>query len=218
MFTTKAHTFQIDPQTKKNWKPVSTEAVQVSILAEGRSVFRIFAGESGKPVVNSVLTAASAFTRTSPKFGQWTDLRASTVYGLGFSVDVELTKVCIRNSTQRQFADQFDEIVRDLKAPLAPPSAEPVAKAESVPAPKKAVESSSDDLPEEERSDSQASQVPIACVRLTVQLATLKYENERLRAAMATSAAHARQWEVELAVRMYPHAPHHRPSRATTPG
>ena len=32
------------------------------------------------------------------------------------------------------------------------------------------------------------------------QLATLRYENERLRAAMATSAAHAKQWETELAV------------------
>jgi hypothetical protein len=33
------------------------------------------------------------FTKTSQKFGQWSDVRANTVYGLGFSSEAELNKV-----------------------------------------------------------------------------------------------------------------------------
>ncbi len=33
------------------------------------------------------------FTKTSQKFGQWSDVRANTVYGLGFSGEAELNKV-----------------------------------------------------------------------------------------------------------------------------
>lgn len=36
-----------------------------------------------------------SFTKTSQKFGQWTDTRANTVYGLGFSSEQELNKVYI---------------------------------------------------------------------------------------------------------------------------
>jgi len=37
-----------------------------------------------------------SFTKTSQKFGQWTDNRANTVYGLGFSSEQELNKVFIK--------------------------------------------------------------------------------------------------------------------------
>lgn len=33
------------------------------------------------------------FTKTSQKFGQWSDIRANTVYGLGFASEPELNKV-----------------------------------------------------------------------------------------------------------------------------
>lgn len=33
------------------------------------------------------------FTKTSQKFGQWSDVRANTVYGLGFATEAELNKV-----------------------------------------------------------------------------------------------------------------------------
>lgn len=36
-----------------------------------------------------------SFTKTSQKFGQWTDTRANTVYGLGFSSEQELNKVLL---------------------------------------------------------------------------------------------------------------------------
>lgn len=33
------------------------------------------------------------FTKTSQKFGQWSDARANTVYGLGFGSEMDLNKV-----------------------------------------------------------------------------------------------------------------------------
>ena len=35
------------------------------------------------------------FTKTSQKFGQWSDVRANTVYGLGFASEIELNKVSL---------------------------------------------------------------------------------------------------------------------------
>lgn len=44
-------------------------------------------------VINSTITPMMTFTKTSQKFGQWSDVRANTVYGLGFSSEAELQKV-----------------------------------------------------------------------------------------------------------------------------
>jgi len=33
------------------------------------------------------------FTKTSQKFGQWSDAKANTVYGLGFATESDLKKV-----------------------------------------------------------------------------------------------------------------------------
>ena len=44
-------------------------------------------------LVNSTITANMNFTKTSPKFGQWSDHRANTVYGLGFSSEKDLERV-----------------------------------------------------------------------------------------------------------------------------
>ncbi len=44
-------------------------------------------------VINSTVTPNMTFTKTSQKFGQWSDVRANTVYGLGFSSEAELNKV-----------------------------------------------------------------------------------------------------------------------------
>jgi len=46
-----------------------------------------------KALVNSTMTPNMTFTKTSQKFGQWADHRVNTVYGLGFSSEVELIKV-----------------------------------------------------------------------------------------------------------------------------
>ena len=55
----------------------------------------------GQAVINSTITPNMMFTKTSQKFGQWSDMRANTVYGLGFSTEAELNKVKFSNSFPR---------------------------------------------------------------------------------------------------------------------
>ena len=50
-------------------------------------------------VINSTITPTMMFTKTSQKFGQWSDMRANTVYGLGFSTEAELNKVTTPSTT-----------------------------------------------------------------------------------------------------------------------
>lgn len=94
IFTCKAHVFHIDPKTKRSWMPASTTAVSVSFYYDSsRSLYRIISVEGQKAVINSTVTPNMTFTKTSQKFGQWSDVRANTVYGLGFSSEAELQKV-----------------------------------------------------------------------------------------------------------------------------
>ena len=46
-------------------------------------------------IINSTLVPNMTFTKTSQKFGQWSDARANTVYGLVFSSEVDLNKVSL---------------------------------------------------------------------------------------------------------------------------
>uniref|UniRef100_A0A673KD88 Homer scaffold protein 1 n=1 Tax=Sinocyclocheilus rhinocerous TaxID=307959 RepID=A0A673KD88_9TELE len=100
IFSTRAHVFQIDPSTKKNWVPTSKHAVTVSYFYDStRTVYRIISLDGSKAIINSTITPNMSFTKTSHKFGQWADSRANTVYGLGFSSEAHLSK----------FADKFAE-------------------------------------------------------------------------------------------------------------
>uniref|UniRef100_A0A671PQN4 Homer protein homolog 3-like n=1 Tax=Sinocyclocheilus anshuiensis TaxID=1608454 RepID=A0A671PQN4_9TELE len=97
---TKAHVFQIDPATKRNWIPASKHAVTVSFFYDAdRSVYRIISVGGTKAIINSTITPNMTFTKTSQKFGQWADSRANTVYGLGFATEQQL----------QQFSEQFKE-------------------------------------------------------------------------------------------------------------
>lgn len=107
IFTTKAHVFQIDPETRKKWLPSSKQAVVVSYYYDpSKKTYRIIAIENSKALINSSITANMTFTKTSPKFGQWSDHRANTVYGLGFAAENDLV----------QFADKFAEAKNALRA------------------------------------------------------------------------------------------------------
>uniref|UniRef100_A0A3Q2QL44 Homer scaffold protein 1 n=1 Tax=Fundulus heteroclitus TaxID=8078 RepID=A0A3Q2QL44_FUNHE len=100
IFSTRAHVFQIDPNTKKNWVPTSKHAVTVSYFFDStRNVYRIISLDGSKAIINSTVTPNMTFTKTSQKFGQWADSRANTVYGLGFSSESHLSK----------FAEKFAE-------------------------------------------------------------------------------------------------------------
>ena len=49
IFTTKAHVFQIDPDTKKNWIPASKSAVSVSYYYDTtRNTYRIISVDGSK--------------------------------------------------------------------------------------------------------------------------------------------------------------------------
>ena len=86
--------FHIDPKTKRSWLPASSAAVNVSFFYDSsRGLYRIISVEGTKAVINSTITPHMTFTKTSQKFGQWSDVRANTVYGLGFGSEVELNKV-----------------------------------------------------------------------------------------------------------------------------
>lgn len=97
IFTCQAHVFHIDPKTKRTWITASMKAVNVSFFYDSsRNLYRIISVEGTKAVINSTITPNMTFTQTSQKFGQWSDVRANTVYGLGFASEAELTKVRCR--------------------------------------------------------------------------------------------------------------------------
>ncbi|RLW03647.1 hypothetical protein DV515_00006377 [Chloebia gouldiae] len=127
IFTTRAHVFQIDPSTKKNWVPASKQAVTVSYFYDStRNSYRIISVDGAKDmhfrcdlhvlilfffsvcdqvIINSTITPNMTFTKTSQKFGQWADSRANTVFGLGFPSEQQLTK----------FAEKFQEVKEAAK-------------------------------------------------------------------------------------------------------
>ncbi|KAM9480837.1 homer protein homolog 2 isoform 1-T1 [Clarias gariepinus] len=106
IFTTRAHVFQIDPTTKKNWVPASKQAVTVSYFYDStRNSYRIISVDGSKVIINSTITPNMTFTKTSQKFGQWADSRANTVFGLGFATEQQLAK----------FAEKFQEVKEAAK-------------------------------------------------------------------------------------------------------
>lgn len=106
IFTCHAHVFHIDPKTKRTWITASSKAVSVSFFYDSsRNLYRIISVEGSKAVINSTITPNMSFTQTSQKFGQWSDVRANTVYGLGFSSEAELTK----------FVEKFQEVKEATK-------------------------------------------------------------------------------------------------------
>jgi len=208
LYTTKAHVFQIDPATKKSWLAKSKEAVNISFYFDTiKSSFKILSIDSGKAILNCTITHGMVFTRTSQKFGQWADAKAGTVYGLGFPNEVELTK----------FLEKFNEVkstigsgaspegtltkhstVQIVTPPLTlrgeqqangyyaggssgPGSIKSISSASTG-----SVEDGSTQSPGSHRSSSSSSE------------SQLKYENDRLKKALAQSSANSKKWESEF--------------------
>ncbi|XP_051004792.1 homer protein homolog 2 [Acomys russatus] len=172
IFTTRAHVFQIDPSTKKNWVPASKQAVTVSYFYDvTRNSYRIISVDGAKVIINSTITPNMTFTKTSQKFGQWADSRANTVFGLGFSTEQHLTK----------FAEKFLEVkeaarlARDDKSQEKTETSSNHSRASSV----------------NGTDDEKASHASPADTHL-------KSENDKLKIALTQSAANVKKWEVEL--------------------
>ncbi|XP_034826623.2 homer protein homolog 2 isoform X1 [Maniola hyperantus] len=174
------------------------------------------------------------FTKTSQKFGQWSDVRANTVYGLGFASEAELGK----------FIEKFQEVKEAIQAqqcgatakttngsgaatPVASATASPLLAARApagdeppalspaqVPKP-----AENDEMMVHQRAHSVSSTLqggyatvgraprgPLASAGAPPDPSNadsteqqLRYENDRLKLALAQSSANAKKWEVELA-------------------
>lgn len=215
VFSTRAHVFQIDPATKKSWLPCSKQAVTVSFYYDpNKETHRIISVDGSKAIINSTILPNMTFTKTSQKFGQWSDARANTVFGLGFPSEAELNK----------FAEQFKEAKGATRS--TPGSTASGASSSTGTGSNAAVSSngtssgavngvtespqgtpfighkssslksnSSASSGEEEIKDTSGISSHKVIGNTESQL---KYENDRLKMALAQSSANAKKWETEL--------------------
>ncbi|XP_005177424.1 homer protein homolog 2 isoform X1 [Musca domestica] len=249
IFTCQAHVFHIDPKTKRTWITASMKAVNVSFFYDSsRNLYRIISVEGTKAVINSTITPNMTFTQTSQKFGQWSDVRANTVYGLGFASEAELTKFVekfqeVKEATKNALksANGSTAVTPTTSANTSPISSRTAAMQQndnaamvdphSVEPPNmsntntqnanpdspshKLLTTAADTKPE--HVTSAPSPAPMVNVSAgggggggsVVGMHTgggaatseqqLKYENERLKMALAQSCANAKKWEIELA-------------------
>uniref|UniRef100_A0A3Q3RTE7 Homer scaffold protein 3b n=1 Tax=Mastacembelus armatus TaxID=205130 RepID=A0A3Q3RTE7_9TELE len=215
IFSARAHVFQIDPATKRNWLPASKHAVTVSFFYDAsRSVYRIISVGGTKAIINSTITPNMTFTKTSQKFGQWADSRANTVYGLGFSTEQQL----------QQFAEQFKEVKEAARLAreksqerfeLANPALSIAAPQElseehhspplltvNGPGEEKLFRSKSAEVEltvEKERVKKMLSEGSMCEINLEAELFTLQDSNAKLVAALQEANSSVEQWKKQLA-------------------
>uniref|UniRef100_A0A3Q3NP21 Homer scaffold protein 3b n=1 Tax=Labrus bergylta TaxID=56723 RepID=A0A3Q3NP21_9LABR len=214
IFSARAHVFQIDPATKRNWLPASKHAVTVSFFYDAsRSVYRIISVGGTKAIINSTITPNMTFTKTSQKFGQWADSRANTVYGLGFSTEQQL----------QQFAEQFKEVKEaarlareksqerfELANPalniashrVPPDRHSPPLLTVNGPGEEKLFRSKSAEVEltvEKERVKKMLSEGSMCEINLEAELFTLQDSNAKLVAALQEANGSVEQWKKQLA-------------------
>uniref|UniRef100_A0AAX7V5W9 WH1 domain-containing protein n=1 Tax=Astatotilapia calliptera TaxID=8154 RepID=A0AAX7V5W9_ASTCA len=200
IFSTRAHVFQIDPNTKKNWVPTSKHAVTVSYFFDStRNVYRIISLDGSKAIINSTITPNMTFTKTSQKFGQWADSRANTVYGLGFSSESHLVK---GGTVKRNVLSVNKPVIKkesapgDLQSPLTSESINGTDNDRVTP-----------DTPQhpEARAEPSQNALPFSHSSSSInkhweaELAALKGNNAKLTAALLESTANVKQWKQQLA-------------------
>ncbi|XP_018601297.2 homer protein homolog 3-like isoform X2 [Scleropages formosus] len=215
IFSARAHVFQIDPATKRNWIPASKHAVTVSFFYDAsRNVYRIISVGGTKAIINSTVTPNMTFTKTSQKFGQWADSRANTVYGLGFATEQQL----------HQFSERFKEVKEaarlareksqekfelsnpglSIAAPqdLSEERQTPPMLSVNGPGEDKLFRSKSADTElssEKERVRKMLSEGSICEMNLEAELFTLQDSNAKLVAALQEASANVEQWKKQLA-------------------
>ncbi|KAM4749488.1 homer protein homolog 2 [Rhinophrynus dorsalis] len=182
IFTTKAHVFQIDPSTKKNWVPASKQAVSVSYFYDStRNSYRIISVDGTKVIINSTISPNMTFTKTSQKFGQWADSRANTVFGLGFGSEQHLSK----------FADKFQEVKEAAK--LARDRSQEKMETSS-----NHSQESGRETPSSTRASSINGTDDEKASHGEPPDSELKIENDKLKTALAQSSSNVKKWETEL--------------------
>lgn len=209
IFSTRAHVFQIDPSTKKNWVPTSKHAVTVSYFFDStRNVYRIISLEGSKAIINSTITPNMTFTKTSQKFGQWADSRANTVYGLGFSSESHLVKFAEKFAEFKEAARLAKEKSHEktgltstpsqesapgeaLQSPLTPGTVNGTDEGRSTPETHQHVET---------KAETPQNALPFSHSKhWEAELAALKGNNAKLTAALLESTANVKQWKQQLA-------------------
>lgn len=214
IFSTRAHVFQIDPSTKKNWVPTSKHAVTVSYFYDStRNVYRIISLDGTKAIINSTITPNMTFTKTSQKFGQWADSRANTVYGLGFSSERHLTKFADKFAEYKEAARLAKEkslekmelasspsqesAPGEIQSPLTPESINGTGN-DAAMSPQE-VTPNSESLPEPPSNPQPFTHSPTITKHWEAELAALKGNNAKLTAALLESTANVKQWKQQLA-------------------
>uniref|UniRef100_A0A3Q2WUL5 Homer scaffold protein 3 n=1 Tax=Haplochromis burtoni TaxID=8153 RepID=A0A3Q2WUL5_HAPBU len=190
IFSARAHVFQIDPTTKRNWIPASKHAVTVSFFYDAtRNVYRIISVGGTKAIINCTVTPSMTFTKTSQKFGQWADSRANTVYGLGFATEQQL----------HQFAEKFKEVKDAARLAREKSQDKELANtALTIAAPQvSAVLLESMSMKEEQRFVS-VTEKSICEMNLEAELFTLQDSNSKLVAALHEANANVEQWKKQL--------------------
>ncbi|XP_030290761.1 homer protein homolog 1 isoform X2 [Sparus aurata] len=213
IFSTRAHVFQIDPSTKKNWVPTSKHAVTVSYFYDStRNVYRIISLDGSKAIINSTITPNMTFTKTSQKFGQWADSRANTVYGLGFSSEGHLAKFAEKFAEFKEAARLAKEKSQEKMELTSTPSQESAPGDLLSPLTSESINGTDDervtpDTPQhmEARAESSQNALPFSHSSSSInkhweaELAALKGNNAKLTAALLESTANVKQWKQQLA-------------------
>ncbi|XP_022056659.1 homer protein homolog 1-like [Acanthochromis polyacanthus] len=213
IFSTRAHVFQIDPNTKKNWVPTSKHAVTVSYFFDStRNVYRIISLDGSKAIINSTITPNMTFTKTSQKFGQWADSRANTVYGLGFSSESHLVKFADKFAEFKEAARLAKEKSQEKTELTSTPSQESAPGDLQSPLTSESINGTDDErvAPEapqlpEARAEPSQNALPFSHSSSSInkhweaELAALKGNNAKLTAALLESTANVKQWKQQLA-------------------
>ncbi|KAG8012081.1 Homer protein-like protein 1 [Nibea albiflora] len=214
IYSTRAHVFQIDPNTKKNWLPTSKHAVTVSYFYDStRNVYRIISLDGTKAIINSTISPNMTFTKTSQKFGQWADSRANTVYGLGFSTEHHLAKFAEKFAEYKEAARLAKEKSQEkmematspsqespggeLSSPLTPvtPPMENINGTDEI----CDTTPNSDALPGPAQNALAFAHSPAMTKHWEAELEALKGNNAKLTAALLESTANVKQWKQQLA-------------------
>ncbi|XP_056374155.1 homer protein homolog 3 isoform X3 [Hyla sarda] len=210
IFSTRAHVFQIDPVTKKNWIPASKHAATVSYFFDAtRNVYRIISVGGTKAIINSTITPNMTFTKTSQKFGQWADSRANTVYGLGFASEQNLSQFAEKFQEVREAARLAREKSQD-KTELTNPALNITAQ-QILPSPIISANGPGDDKffrsqsaemelnTERERVKKMLSEGSVCEVQWEAEFFSLQDNNNKLVAALREANANVEKWKKQLA-------------------
>ncbi|XP_031558105.1 homer protein homolog 2-like isoform X3 [Actinia tenebrosa] len=209
VYSCKAHVFQIDPNTKKSWIPCSKQAVTVSFYYDKtKETHRIISVDGSKAIINSTIFPNMNFTKTSQKFGQWSDPKVNSVFGLGFPTEAELNKFAEMFKEARSSSTSLANTSRPSSGSSSPQTTgtstqnnlATVSGVRDSPTPQQGTQTSSvrsgsstSSIEDESRESPGISHKPVGNTE-----AHLKYENDRLKMALAQSSTNAKKWETEL--------------------